>query len=319
MGLRLRVDTAAWQAMVNRALSDFVDVIPVVKGNGYGFGREWLLRKAQDLGVTEVAVGSVFEVSEAVALGLVPMVLTPSLDLDHVQLHSSVVPTVGSPEQLEHLLRFRPSGSAVVKVLTSMRRHGFPASDAAAAAEQLVDRGVLLHSYAVHPGFNLDASGRFDEIAAILERLPSDARVTLSHIDAPTYARLRSRFGDRRLSVRLGSMLWHGDKDAFSLTATVIDRREVRAGETVGYRGTSVPGDGTMLIIDAGAAHGVAPFADGASPFHYARRRLALIEPPHLHVSLAFVPAEEAVPGIGDRVDVQRPLITTQVDEVTWI
>jgi hypothetical protein len=37
-----------------------------------------------------------------------------------------------------------------------------------------------------------------------------------------------------------------------------------------------------------------------------------------MHTSMAFVPAGEPCPAVGDRVDVQRPLITTAVDEVVW-
>jgi len=318
MGLTLRVDSAAWQQMVNKALSDFPEVIPVVKGNGYGFGRPWLLRKAQELGATEVAVGSIFEVADAAEVGLTPIVLTPSLDLGQFLPHPSAVLTVGSDEQLGHLLRFRPAGSAVVKVLTSMRRHGFGVADATDAAGRLAAHGVSVHSYAVHPGLNLDAAARYDEVATIVAALPSGSRVTLSHVDVDSFVRLGARFPNHRFSMRLGSMLWHGDKEAFSLTAVAIDVRPVRAGDAVGYRGVAVPGDGTLVVVDAGASHGVQPFADGSSPFHFARRRLALLEPPHLHVSMVFVPTGDPTPSVGDRVDVQRPLITTQVDQVVW-
>ena len=34
---------------------------------------------------------------------------------------------------------------------------------------------------------------------------------------------------------------------------------------------------------------------------------------------MVFVPLGDPCPAVGDRVDVQRPLITTQVDEVEWV
>ncbi|MEO5724380.1 MAG: hypothetical protein ABIQ39_11710, partial [Ilumatobacteraceae bacterium] len=61
--------------------------------------------------------------------------------------------------------------------------------------------------------------------------------------------------------------------------------------------------------------------ADGRSPFHFAHRRLVLLEPPHMHTSIGFIGSidgRDAVPAAGDRVDVQRPLITTTVDEIEW-
>jgi hypothetical protein len=71
-------------------------------------------------------------------------------------------------------------------------------------------------------------------------------------------------------------------------------------------------------MVGAGTAHGVHPLEDGRSPFHFARTRLALVEPPHMHTSMVFVPASERAPRPGDTVDVQRPLISTAVDEVRW-
>ena len=71
-------------------------------------------------------------------------------------------------------------------------------------------------------------------------------------------------------------------------------------------------------MIGAGTAHGIHPLDDGRSPFHFARRRLALLEPPHMHTSMVVVPDDEPAPKPGDIVDVQRPLIATSVDEVRW-
>jgi len=37
-----------------------------------------------------------------------------------------------------------------------------------------------------------------------------------------------------------------------------------------------------------------------------------------MHTSMVFVPAGEPTPRSGDGVDVQRPLISTAVDEIVW-
>jgi alanine racemase len=102
------------------------------------------------------------------------------------------------------------------------------------------------------------------------------------------------------------------------LGADVLDVRPVRAGQHAGYRQGTVRCDGTIVVIAAGSAHGVQPLDDGRSPFHFARRRLALLEPPHMHTSMAVVPDGDPTPRPGDIVDVQRPLISTFVDEVRW-
>jgi hypothetical protein len=72
-------------------------------------------------------------------------------------------------------------------------------------------------------------------------------------------------------------------------------------------------------MIGAGTANGVAALADGRSPFHFARTRMALHEPPHMHTSMAFVPTGDPLPGIGEWVDLQRPLHMTTIDEYRWL
>ncbi len=72
-------------------------------------------------------------------------------------------------------------------------------------------------------------------------------------------------------------------------------------------------------MLGTGSANGVTPLADGRSPFHFARRRLDLLEPPHMHTSIAVVPLGEPCPHPGERVDVQSPLTTVQPDRVEWL
>jgi hypothetical protein len=71
-------------------------------------------------------------------------------------------------------------------------------------------------------------------------------------------------------------------------------------------------------MIGAGSANGVATLPDGRSPFHFHQRRLDLLEPPHMHTSMLFVPDGVDCPATGDWVDLQRPLISTTVDEIVW-
>jgi hypothetical protein len=82
------------------------------------------------------------------------------------------------------------------------------------------------------------------------------------------------------------------------------------------------PFDGFVVSIGAGVVNGIAPLDDvepgNDSPFHFARTRLALVERPHMHTSLVVVPTDALLPTVGDRVDVQRPFITTTVDEIEW-
>jgi hypothetical protein len=318
MALTLDVNTAAWRAMVDGVWGAFPGLIPVIKGNGYGLGREFLAGEARRRGATQVAVGTVFEIGDLAVDGPRPIVLTPSLDLDSVAVDERVILTVGSFVQLEHLLRHRPNGTVVLKVVSSARRHGVAPEDAQRALRLLGDAGVSVHSVSVHPRLAGSDDERSADIEQIVTVLPPGIAVTVSHLGAHHYVGLAERHADRQFGIRLGSALWHGDKSCFALRAKALDVRTVRRGEVAGYRGIEVPGDGSLVIVDAGSAHGVQPLANGDSPFHFGRRRLHLLEAPHMHVSMVFVPTGEPTPAPGDEIDVQRPLITTSVDQIRW-
>ena len=120
-----------------------------------------------------------------------------------------------------------------------------------------------------------------------------------------------------RLRARIGTALWHGDKAALQPRApTSLDRRPVRSDEQIGYHLVPVPGTGHLVMASGGTAHGVHPLPDGRSPFHFLRTRLALVEPPHMHTSMLFVPKAGPLPDIGDELDLQRPLTQTAVDRI---
>jgi alanine racemase len=199
-----------------------------------------------------------------------------------------------------------------------VRRHGLAAYEVDRALRSLAEAGVGIHSAVIHTGLTDTEAGRREEIESLLPTVPVHVPVSVSHLKPATYAELRSRYPQRRFSIRLGSALWHGEKEALRLRARVLEARSVLAGTRVGYWATQVPGDGTVVIVSAGSAHGVAPLADGSSPFHYGKRRVALIERPHMHVSMLFVPNGDPCPTPGDEVDVQRPLLATDVDRIVW-
>jgi hypothetical protein len=193
-----------------------------------------------------------------------------------------------------------------------MRRYGVEPSELGAVLAAAERAGLDVRQFALH----LPLAGVVDEADAWLARLPGDVPLTVSHLEPGAVAGLRARHPRRRIAVRLGTALWHGDKSFLALRAEVVDARAVPAGARVGYRGAEVFADGTLVMIGAGTAHNVHLLPDGRSPFHFARRRLALIEPPHMHTAMAFIPAGDPRPAIGDEVDVQQPLTFIHVDRV---
>jgi hypothetical protein len=197
-----------------------------------------------------------------------------------------------------------------------MQRYGSAADDMVTLRSMAEAAGIEVHGYALHPPLAGSAEEHRLEAEALARTVPSGSTIYVSHLDASGYALLRDTAPEQHWRIRLGTVLWHGDKSFFDLTADVVQVRPVAAGQRAGYRLHEVPGDGHLVMVTAGTAHGIQSLPDGRSPFHFAHRRLALLEPPHMHTSMVFVPAGDPLPAVGEQVDVQHPLTRTLVDRI---
>lgn len=279
-------------------------LIPVVKGNGYGFGITTLAAIAADLSDT-IAVGTVHELG-----GLPPsvrvVVLTPTMTAPK---STAAILTVGSSEHIAALTGWQ--GSVIVKLTSDMNRFGGPSL----LVEQARSCGLSVIGVSIHPSLAATENERVEMISAILKTVDVETEVWLSHLSPSAYSTLPT---DRRFRLRLGTHLWHGARQTLHLEADVLAVREVTAGEKAGYRLTPIAADGTLLMIGAGSANGVAALPDGRSPFHLDRVRLPMLEPPHMHTSMVLLNKGARVPDIGTWVDLQRPLTMTAVDCLRW-
>jgi alanine racemase len=312
MTLRLTVDAAAWNARVARTARSLPGLVPVVKGNGYGFGRAALSAVAAELSTT-IAVGTVHELDHVPA-GVSVAVLTPTR---RPPVEPSPILTVGSLDHVAALAGW--PGRVIVKLASSVRRFGVSRELLGPLTAAVRTAGLDVVAFGIHPPVAGSDDEHLDDIAAWLDVLDPDDEVWVSHLSAPAYGHLRDAWPERRFRIRAGTALWHGDdKAALHLGADVLDVHPVRAGERAGYRQGVVPCDGSLVMVGAGTAHGVHVLDDGRSPLHFRRRRVALHEPPHMHTTMAFVPAGDTVPQPGEVLDVQRPLISVHPDEVRW-
>lgn len=319
MTLRLTVDGARWRAhvdAVHAAVSAAGELVPVVKGNGYGFGRSRLAAETATR-ASLVAVGTLHEVSGLpLAAGQRLLVLTPPNAPVPTGL-GDVVVTVGSLDQVDHVAFH--DGDVAVKLRSSMQRYGATPDELPDVLDALGRAGrrpacFVLHLPLLGP-HRTDATQRA-EIEAWLPALPDEVPVSVSHLSTEAFAALATAHPGRRWHYRAGTALWHGDKSFLHLGADVVEVRRVHEGDVAGYRGTPIPEDGWLVLVGAGSAHGVTPLPDGRSPFHHDRRRLVLLEAPHMHTSMCVVPLDQRPPAPGDWVDVQRPLIGVHPDEV---
>ena len=319
MTLRLTIDGTAFRSHVSSVASEVPHLVPVVKGNGYGLGRTALLDLVDELlpSTTTVAVGTIHEVA-GVPSRLAAHVMTPVSDLDDVEIPTHAIPTVGSTRDVDVLARRGWKGRVIVKLASSMRRFGVTPQDFAGLVQDVSRIGGVIHACSIHPPTAGSNEERLAEVRSWLPVIPECVTVSVSHLSPSSLATLRSLNDKRTIEARLGTALWHGTKQHFSLHADVMRIERCATGETAGYRSTTIDTDGHLVVIGAGTVHGVTPLANGDSPFHFGRRRIRLVEAPYMHTSLAIVPNGEPLPGVGDVVDVQRPLTTVFPDVVTW-
>ena len=100
-------------------------LVPVVKGNGYGFGRAELAEIAAGFADT-IAVGTVHEL-DGLPAGVTPVVLTPSRRPPH---DMAPILTVGSIDHVARARRLARSGARQADVLGApLRRHASMTSD----------------------------------------------------------------------------------------------------------------------------------------------------------------------------------------------
>ena len=112
MTFDLRVDVVSWREHLATVLAEHPGLVPVAKGNGYGFGIDLLGAETGRLGLGALAVGTRYEVAAArteYAGDL--LVLTP---WDHRidPLPASGDPTIRTVSSVEALHALQASGAA---------------------------------------------------------------------------------------------------------------------------------------------------------------------------------------------------------------
>lgn len=350
MSLTLHVDTARWRAGFTQVVRAQPLTVPVVKGNGYGFGRALLAHESAALGLDLIAVGTYAEVAEALTdfpSGHV-LVLTPWRPFDDPDIVSAmtndrVLHTVGRVEDVAALAHAAPGARVVLEGETSMSRHGLDRHELAAAVAELGDlkvEGFSIHLPLAGAG---PADGHLREAESWMAALEASqletTTVFVSHLTPAELGTLADRRPGLTIRPRTGTSLWLGDLGALSVRARVLDRHTVGRGEQVGYRQRAMPRDGVLLVISGGTSHGVgleAPRGTGGvlgrgktlakggleaaglalSPFTIAGKQRWFVEPPHMHVSMVFVPADVTAPQVGDEVDVAVRFTTATFDRV---
>jgi hypothetical protein len=356
MSLTLTVDGDRWRTHLLATVAKHPGIVPVAKGNGYGFGvgrlarrTQWLADRADETGVPVdlLAIGTYDELGEATTrFDGDLLVLTPwrpfgtALELGD-RTAARVVHTVSRVEDLAALREHDPDARFVLEQLTSMRRHGMTRRELAAAADALGPGRSGLRGVALH--LPLNTTSHLSEVGRLINDVVASGLPTrtvfVSHLTHAELGRLATTYPDFTIRPRIGTDLWLGDRGALSVTATVLDVHEVERGETFGYRGRTAPKNGHVVVVSGGTAHGIgleAPTGDQSlraraatlarggldavgfvrSPFSIDGKQRLFAEPPHMQASMLFVPSGARVPRVGEQVAVRVRFTATDVDHV---
>ncbi|MCW2770702.1 MAG: alanine racemase [Aeromicrobium sp.] len=341
-GVELVVDSARWRRGLEAFAAATPGLVPVIKGNGYGFGRELLALESTSLGLSTIAVGTYAEVPGALATfdGDV-MVLSPWRPfLTDVVLDERVIHTVGRVADVRDLAAATDGQARVLlEGETSMARHGLDRHELAGAVAALGE--LTVEGFAIHLPMAGNNLAEAESWAAVLETSQVETTTFyVSHLTSAELTTLRIKRPQLDIRPRIGTSLWLGDLGALSVRATVLDSHLVARGERVGYRQRPMPRDGTLLVVAGGTSHGIgleAPKATAGvvqrgkslakggleaagfslSPFTIDGRQRWFAEPPHMQASMIFVPGTATVPAVGDSVDVAVRFTTATFDAFT--
>ena len=347
MSLTLSVDGERWRTHLRTVAEANPGLVPVTKGNGYGFTLGRLARRSAWLGVDTIAAGTYTELPELASRfpgSLVVMTpWRPFVDDLPPALADRVIHTLGRVEDVDDLLARQPGARLVLELRTSMMRHGFGARELWEAADRLRRHpGARLEGLSLHlplaQGSHLAEVRRLlnDAVAAGLDDLTT---IWVSHLSREELQELRASYADFTIRPRIGTGLWLGDRSALRVTSTVLDVHPLARGDAFGYRGRTAPRSGHLLVVSGGTAHGIgleAPTGDPSlkarlatlarggldaagfvrSPFSIDGKQRVFAEPPHMQASMLFLPGDARVPVIGDEIEVRVRYTATSFDRI---
>lgn len=258
--LRLRLDSAALVAnwrLLDR-MSGTAACGAAIKANGYGLGASGVATRLAEAGCRDFFVATWAEARALADLGLTISVLHGVRAEDLADRPAGARPVLNTADQVR---RWREAGGGACDVMvdTGMNRLGIASDDIAAG---LLD-GLAIETLLSH-------------LACADEDSPMNAR------QRDAFAALKGRTGARRMSLANSAGIALGADFAFDLTrpgialyggvphvgldairqvvtpeAQILQRRTLRAGETIGYNATfTASSDTEVAILNLGYADG---------------------------------------------------------------
>lgn len=341
MSLTLYVNNNYWTNSLKNVLNAYENsLIPVIKGNGYGIGKSNLAKKSQELGLTEIAIGTIFEAQEIININFNQIiVMDPIKDLDKNAFDElkkindkRLVLTLSDIKDATNL----ENTPVIVEVLTSMKRFGLTAND----LKTLSNYQIL--GLSLHLPIENSTNGKITEVKNWLkiyeEVLPQAKKVVyLSHLSKEEFSKIKKEFPNFVFKLRLGTKFWLNDLSNFQIKSTVLAVHDVN-DENIGYRQRKI-NDNYIVIVSGGTSHGVglqAPrsntnlksritsilagvleaFDQTLSPFVISGKQRWFAETPHMNVSMLKLSKNITPPKVGSEITVHLRMTTTNFDSV---
>jgi alanine racemase len=266
MTFSLKVDADKFRghlvSIMNSHATAGAELVPVIKGNGYGFGRRLLAEETSRLGCNRIAVGTVWELGQALAdfAGQV-LVLEPFNSSDdsgvsqwkqHLEHNSArVIVTVSNAD----LAAVRSAGAKNIYLegKTSLSRFGILHHDMQSISNfhDLNVLGLSLHLPIVQSAIKVDATTEISSAfnGATLSQSMTETwnwivlyqemstkfslpkHLSLSHITENQVKSLKKMMQgynfDLSIEVRVGTKLWLGEPSSLKAVGTVLQIHEI--------------------------------------------------------------------------------------------
>ena len=297
MTFSLKVDAEKFRShlvsVMNSHATAGAELVPVIKGNGYGFGRSLLTDEASRFGCNRIAIGTVWELAQALAdfAGQI-LVLEPFNSSDdsavaqwrQLLAHNAarVIVTVSNVD-LE-AVRAAGAKNIYLEGKTSLSRFGILHHDMQSITNfsDLDVLGLSLHLPIVQRASKVDATTEISSAfngATLSQSLTEtwnwivlyqdlatkyslSKHLSLSHISEDQVKSLKKMMQgynfDLSIEARVGTKLWLGESSALQATGTVLQIHEITHRQTVGYRQTEAGSNKRLIVVSGGTAHGVA-------------------------------------------------------------
>ncbi len=328
MPLSLNIDGQKWRSHLTKMISAKPGLVPVIKGNGYGFGLELLATESARLGIETVAVGLASEVAKVRSAFAGEIVVLSPDQVSGALTDTKVIQTISS---IEYLQSIDIKVNVIVEILTPLNRHGIELSELNRALTIIKDRNLKLRGFTLHlPIAKIDSKW----ISSTLNLLPAGSIVWISHLQGAD--QVKSEFPNLVFRERIGTALWLGADSALEATATVLENRNIQG--TAGYQQRRARGN--VIVASGGTAHGIgltapqsdysllgrvkiiaraleAAFGKMRSPYRLGGKTLDFLESPHMQCSLLICSGSNQ-PKPGDELKVRVRYTTTTFDQINF-